>query len=102
MFAKGEQGGDGAGGVGRDVVAAAAYGFVDEVVAAEFAQVVGGLAGGVVVVSGEVVHLVGQVGDGEPVGVGGERDDGGQGGAGARLVQVDTTDAGSADDRRLG
>ena len=47
LVAEGEQGGDGARGAGRDVVAAGPAGFVDELFAAELAQVVGGLADGV-------------------------------------------------------
>ena len=102
MVAQGEQGGDGAGRLGRDVVAAAPSGFADEFVAAELAQVVGGLAGGEGVVAGDGVDLVGKVGDGEPVGRGGEGGDRGQGGAGAGFVEVDTADPGPADNRRLG
>ena len=44
VIAQGEDGDDGSGRLGVDVVAAAAARFVDEVVAAEFAEVVGGLA----------------------------------------------------------
>ena len=47
LVAQGEQGGDGARGRGRDVVAAGSAGFVDELFAPQFAQVVGRLADGV-------------------------------------------------------
>jgi hypothetical protein len=46
VVAEGEQGADGAGGVWRDVAAAGPAGFVDELLAAEFAQVVCGLPDG--------------------------------------------------------
>jgi hypothetical protein len=48
LFAQGEQGGDGAGGFGGQVVAAGPAGFDDQVFAAQLAQVVGRLTGGVV------------------------------------------------------
>ncbi len=53
-----------------DVVAAGRAGFDDEVFAAQFAQVVGGLPDGVVVLAlaGERVDFGREVGDGEPVG----------------------------------
>src|SRR5207302_4349638 len=69
-FAQGEGGGDGACGLGWDVVAAVASGLGDKGVAAEFAQVVGGLADGVIGVAGDGVDLVREVGDGEAVGGG--------------------------------
>src|SRR6266567_6040421 len=47
LVAEGEQGGDGAGRLGRDVVAVGPAGLGGEAVAAELAQVVGGLPGGV-------------------------------------------------------
>ena len=50
MFAEGEQSADDAGGAGWDEVAAGVAGFAGEVLAAELAQVVGGVAGGVAVV----------------------------------------------------
>jgi hypothetical protein len=49
FVANGEQGSNGAGGVGRQVVAAGPAGFGDEFLSAELAQVVGDLAGGVFV-----------------------------------------------------
>ena len=101
LVAKREQGGDGAGGVAGHVVAAGAAGFDDEVFAAELAEVVGGLAGGVVG-RADGVDLGGEVGDGEPVGCDGQREHGGQGRAGAGFVEVDAADAGGADLRRVG
>ncbi|KMV15231.1 hypothetical protein ACT16_23020 [Mycobacterium heckeshornense] len=70
LIAQGEQGGDGARGQRRDVVAAGTAGLVDEPFAAEFTQVVAGLADVVVGVGGasEDVHLGGEFGHGEPVG----------------------------------
>src|SRR4051812_26098866 len=70
--------------------------------AAELAEVVGGLAGGVVVVGEKGVDFGGEVGDGEPVGSGGEREEGGEGATGAWFVHVDASDPGAADHRRLG
>ena len=59
LIAQGEQGGNGSRGQRRDDVAAGSAGFVDELFAAQLAQVVAGLAEAVagVVVSGEGVHL---------------------------------------------
>ena len=45
--------------------------------------------------------LAASSGTGEPVGSGGECVDGGQGGADTCFIQVDTADAGPANDRRL-
>ena len=59
VVAEGEQRADGAGGVWRDVVAAGSAGFVDELLAAELAQVVGGLPGGVAVLPGDLADLSG-------------------------------------------
>jgi hypothetical protein len=50
LVAEGEQGGDGARSQGRDLVAAGSAGFVDELFAPQFAQVVGRLADGVAAV----------------------------------------------------
>ena len=73
----------GPGGRAGQMVAAGARGFADELFAAEFAQVVGGLAGvvGGVGLPGHGVDLGGHVGHGEPVGRCGEGEHGGQGGA---------------------
>jgi hypothetical protein len=92
VVAQGQQGGDGAGGVWRDVVAAGPAGFGDELLAAEFTQVVGGLPGGVAVVPGEVADLGGVLGDGESARGRGQGECGGQGGPDPRLVQVDPGD----------
>ena len=58
-WSQGEQGGDVARSQGRKPVAAGACGLVDELFAAQFAQIVGRLAEAVsgVVVPGEVVHV---------------------------------------------
>lgn len=65
MLAEGEQGGDGAGGVGGDVVAAGAAGLVEQLLAADLAEVVGGLAGCVVGVglAGDGTRLGGELAD---------------------------------------
>jgi hypothetical protein len=68
VVAEGEQRGDGPGGVCRDVVAAGPAGFADELLAAELAQVVGGLPGGVAVLPGDLADFGGVLGDGEPCG----------------------------------
>ena len=68
LLAEHDQGGDGAGGLGWDVVAVPAAGFGDQVVAAEFAQVVCRLADCVVVAAGHGVDFVGEVGDAESLG----------------------------------
>jgi len=70
LVPEGEQRRDGAGGLPGDVVAAGPAGFDDEAFAAQFAQVVGGLPDGVVVLglAGERVDFGREVGDGEPVG----------------------------------
>src|SRR6266545_3259505 len=51
--------------------------------------------------TGDRVDLVGQVGDGEPVGFGGERDDGPKGGPSTGLVEIDTADTGTSGRRWL-
>jgi hypothetical protein len=66
VVAEGEQRGDGAGGLRRDVVAAGPAGFVDEVLAAELAQVVSGLPGGVAFLAGDLPDAGGVLSDGEP------------------------------------
>src|ERR1035438_1265714 len=86
---------------GATQLAAAVPGLGDHLVGAELAQVVGALADGVVRSWADGVDLGRQLGDGEPVGRGGEGGDGAQGGADACLVQVDATHAGRADDRGL-
>ena len=68
MVAEGEQRGDDAGAVCRDVVAAGPARFVDELLAAELAQVAGGLPGGVAVLPGELADPGGVLGGGEPAG----------------------------------
>ena len=65
---EGEQGGDGAGGLRRDVVAAGPAGFANELLAAEFTQVVSGLPGGVAVLAGDQPDACGVLSDGEPAG----------------------------------
>lgn len=67
---EGEQGRYGPGGRAGQIVAAGARGFADELLAAEFAQVVGGLAGvvGGVGLPGHGVDLGGHIGHGEPSG----------------------------------
>jgi len=72
VVAQGEQGADGADGGWRDVVAAGPAGFVRELLAAELAQVAGGLPGGVAVAAGDLadsggVHAGAVQGGGEPV-----------------------------------
>ena len=66
VIAECKQRGDGTGAVRRDMVAAGPARFIDEVLAAELAQVVGGLPGGVAVVSGHRADLGGVLGGGEP------------------------------------
>jgi hypothetical protein len=70
VIAEGEQGGDGAGDAGRDVVSAGLAGLADEVLAAEVAQVVSGLPGGVPVLSGGLVYACGVLGDVKPAAAG--------------------------------
>jgi hypothetical protein len=96
LVAQGEQGGDGARGRGRDVVAAGSAGFIDEVFAPQLAQVVAGLADGAAAVidTGEGVHLGGERGDGQPVGRWRQRQGGAQRVTHAGFVQVDTADPG--------
>ena len=65
VFTQPETAGDGAGRLGRDVVAAAAPGFCDELVAPELAEVIGGLTDGVTGPGADGVDLGGQVGDAE-------------------------------------
>ena len=98
LVAQGEQGGDGARGDGWDVVAAGATGSVDELFAAEFAQIVGRLPDGVLVVGGAGyrVDLRGELADGEPAWRRGQREHGRQRVPHPLLVQVDTADPGSA------
>jgi hypothetical protein len=73
-------------------------GFADELLAAEFAQIVGGLAGvvGGVGLPGHGVDFGGHVGHGEPVGRCGEGEHGGQGGADPGLVHIDAADPAGA------
>src|SRR6266568_837511 len=97
LVAEGEQGGDGAGRLGRDVVAAGPAGLGGEVLAAELAQVVGGLPGGVAAVVGQGADLGGMLGDGESVWRGGQGQRGRQGGADPGPVEVDAGGAGGAE-----
>lgn len=77
LFAQGQWGGDGARGGEWGVVAAVAAGLVDDLFAAEFAEVVGALPDGVGLLGlpGHGVHLFGELGHGEPVGSGGQGQD---------------------------
>jgi hypothetical protein len=68
MVAQGQQGGYGPGGLGWHVVAAGAAVAGGDFFAAQLADVVGGLAGGVAVLPGHRLHLGGELGDGEPAG----------------------------------
>src|SRR5207245_7657057 len=74
---------------------------VDQVFAAQFAQVVGGLPDAVVSAPGHGVDLRGEVGDGEPAQWWGQGEDRREGGAGAGFVQVDTANPDGAELRRL-
>jgi hypothetical protein len=94
---RGEKAGDGAGRWRWYVVAACPAGFVDEVFAAQFAQVVGALAGGVAGVPGHCVDFAGEVFDGETAGGWGEGEHRVEGGAGAGFVYVNAADAGGAE-----
>jgi len=76
LVAQCEQAGDGAGGWGWYAVAAGPAGFVDQLFAAEFAEVVGGLAGGVGG-GAESGGLGGEVGDSESGWGCGQREGGG-------------------------
>jgi len=89
LVAEGEQGGDGARGVGRDVVAAGPGGLDGKALAAEFAQVVGGLPDRVAGLAGHGGDLGGVLGDGEAVRGGGQGQHGSEGGPDAGLVQID-------------
>jgi hypothetical protein len=95
---RGEKAGDGA---GRWAVVRGSgvcpAGFVDEVFAAQFAQVVGALAGGVAGVPGHCVDFAGEVFDGETAGGWGEGEHRVEGGAGAGFVYVNAADAGGAE-----
>jgi tetratricopeptide (TPR) repeat protein len=73
VVAEGEQRGDEAGAVRRNLVAAGPAGLVDEVLAAELAQVVSGLPDGVAVMPGHLAYLGGVLGGGEPARCRGER-----------------------------
>ena len=95
---EGEQGRYGPGSRAGQIVAAGARGFGDELLAAEFAQIVGGLAGvvGGVVLPGHGVDFGGHIGHGEPVGRCGEGEHGRQGGADPGLVHIDAADPAGA------
>jgi hypothetical protein len=94
VFTQREQPGDGAGRSGRDVVAAAAPGFGDGLVASELAEVVGSLADDVSPVAGYGVGLVSEVCDAEAVRGRGQCGDASQGGTGAGFAQVNAADGG--------
>ena len=79
LVAECEQGGDGAGRVGRYVVAAGAARFDGEALAPQFAQVVAALADGVAGLSAEPADRGGELGDGEPMRGGSRGQRGGQG-----------------------
>ena len=72
LVADGEQGGDGAGRRGGDVVAPGSAELDGEALAAELAQVVGALADRVVGVVAELPDLGGELGDGEAMWGGGQ------------------------------
>src|SRR5512144_85880 len=91
-----EQGGDGAGGLWRDLIPPGPSGLGDQVLPADLTDVVGGLTDGVAGLPRHVVDLGCQVGDGE-TGCRGQRHDRGQGGADARLVQVEAADPGASE-----
>jgi hypothetical protein len=97
LVPQGEQGGDGAGSGGRDLVAAGAAGLGDEALPAELSQVVSGLAGGVAVVAGHRLDPGCVLGNGEAMRRGGQGQCGRQGGADPGFVQVDAADPGDAD-----
>jgi hypothetical protein len=68
VLPQGEQGGDGARGARVEVVAMGPSGFGDQLFAAEFAEIVGGLPDRVAGVAGHRVDLGGELGDGESIG----------------------------------
>ena len=72
-------------------------GFVGEVLAAELAEIVGGVADGVAGLSVNGADLSGEVGDGEAAGGDGQREGGGECGPAAGLVHIDAADAGAAE-----
>ena len=69
-----------------------------------FPRIVGGVPGAVAgpALPGHHADLLGESGDGEPLGCGRQDEDRGQRGAHPGLVQVDATDPGGADLRRGG
>ena len=77
LVAEGEEGGDSAGRLGRDVVAAGPAGLDGEILPAELAQIVGALPGRVVRVPVQLLDLGGELGDGEAVRCGGQGQCGG-------------------------
>jgi len=72
VIAQGEQGGDGAGCTGGNPVAAGLAGLDGQVLAAELAQVAGGLPDGIGFLPGHRPDPGGEVRDGEPAGRGGQ------------------------------
>ena len=99
LVADQEQRSDGASRIWGDPVAPGSSWFVEHLLAAELAQVVGGLAGAVVTVGlpGHGVDLGGELGGGEAVGCHRKGEDTGEGGADPRLVQVDAADPGGTE-----
>jgi pimeloyl-ACP methyl ester carboxylesterase len=75
------------------VVAAGPAEFADQAFAAQLAQVISGLTGGVVLLSGHGADLGGQVGDGEPGRCRGQGQNRLKGSTDPRLVQVNAADA---------
>jgi len=94
---RGEQGGDGAGGGWRNLVAPGLAWLDDEVLAAELAQVVSRLAGRVAGLPGHPADPGGELGGGEAVRCGRQGQCGRQGSTDPGLAQVDAADAGGAD-----
>src|SRR5262249_34399741 len=79
LVAEGEQSGDGAGGAWTQVVGAVSAGLVDQLLAADLSQVVGGLWERVGGRAGHGADLGGQLPDGEPAGSDGQGENRGQG-----------------------
>src|SRR6266702_3858819 len=97
LVTEGKQGSDGAGGLRGDAVAPRAAWLDDEVLPAELAQVVSGLADRVAGLAGHGADPGGVLGDGEAVRRGVQGQCRREGGADPRLVQVDAADPGSAE-----
>src|SRR6266571_1880781 len=93
LITQGEQGSDGARGRARDVVAAGSPELGDQAFAAQLPQVISGLAGSVILLSGHGADLGGQVGDGEPGRCRGQGQNRPEGSTDPWLVQVDAAHA---------